>query len=198
MTTYAPCGVILFAAWVSFLDTSHGADAISHRSPDKKFALLTTEEATAARFYLVALPGKRKLLELPPEFGASVVLTWSPDSRRFAVCDDDFDHDPPGRYYQAHVYGRTGDSFKRVALPDLRYPAESWPRGSSRQTGSEHVTPVRWADAHTLLFERTNWTLLDDGATSWRLTSEIKLRFSKEGRPVVQEVRTIKTERKRE
>ena len=88
--------------------------------------------------------------------------------------------------------------FKRVALPDLRYPAESWPRGSSRLTGSEHVTPVRWADAHTLLFERTNWTLLDDGATSWRLTSEIKLRVSKEGRPVVQEVRTIKTERERE
>ena len=35
MTTHAPCGVILLAAWVSFLDTAHGADAISHRSPDK-------------------------------------------------------------------------------------------------------------------------------------------------------------------
>ena len=109
MTTHARCGVILFAAWVSFLDTSHGADAISHRWPDKKFALLTTEETTATRFHLVALPGKDKLLELRPQFGVTVVLTWAPDSRRFAVCDDLFDHDPPGRYYQAHVYERTGD-----------------------------------------------------------------------------------------
>jgi hypothetical protein len=45
---------------------------------------------------------------------------------------------------------------------------------------------------------QTNWTLIEDRATSWRLTSEIKLHFPKEGRPVVQEVKTIKEERKRQ
>ena len=50
-------------------------ETISHRSPDKKFAVRLTDDKAE----LIALPSRNKVIELDPRLaGSGVALTWSP------------------------------------------------------------------------------------------------------------------------
>jgi hypothetical protein len=172
-------------------------DTISHRSPDKQFAIRIIEPANAApRVELIALPSRKKVIELDPRLaGSGVASSWSPDSQRFAVGAEAAEHDPPGSFHAVEVYERAGESFKKVELPDLRYPEADWPKGTSRKTGAEDIAALRWADAKTLVLERTTSSPYGPNLEKfWRLTSEIPIRFDKEGKPAVAAIKKTKEE----
>ena len=177
----------------------HAEEPISHRSPDKRFAIRIVESANAEpRVELVALPSRNKVIELDPRLaGSGVALTWSPDSQRFAVGAEAAEHDPPGSFRTVEVYQRADDSFKKVELPDVRYPEADWPKGTSRQTGAEDIAALRWTDATTLVLERTTSSPYGPNLEKlWRLTSEITIRFNKEGKPTVASVKKGKEEQR--
>lgn len=177
----------------------YAEETISHRSPDKRFAIRIVESANAEpRVELVALPSRNKVIELDPRLaGSGVALTWSPDSQRFAAGAEAAEHDPPGSFRTVEVYERAGESFKKVELPDVRYPEADWPKGTSRQTGAEDIAAVRWADATTLVLERTTSSPYGPNVEKlWRVTSEITIRFNTEGKPTVVAVKKVKEERR--
>ena len=90
------------------------------------------------------------------------------------------------------VYELAGSSFKKVELPDLRYPADAWPKGPSRKSGGEYIYTRRWLDANTLLLERQSADRHGPNIEkTWRLTAEITLVLDKEGRPAVKKIRKI-------
>jgi hypothetical protein len=172
-------------------------ETMSHRSPDKKFAArIVNSEHSAPRAQLIALPSRKVVLELDPKLaGSGMALTWSPDSKRFAVGEEFGEHDPPGSFRTVEVYERAGESFKKVELPDLRYPEADWPQGTSRKTGAEDIEALRWVDAGTLLLERTTSSLYGPNLGKlWRLTSEITIRFDKEGKLAVAAIKKMKEE----
>ena len=177
----------------------HAEEAISHRSPDKRFAIRIVEQANAEpRVELVALLSRKTVIDLDPHLaGSGVALTWSPDSRRFATGAEAAEHDPPGSFHTVEVYERAGDSFKKVELPDVRYPEADWPKGTSRKTGAEDIAALRWADAKTLVLQRTTSSLYGPNLEKlWRLTSEITIRFDKKGKPTVASVKKGKEEQR--
>jgi hypothetical protein len=169
-------------------------ETISHRSPDKKFAVRLTDD----RAELIALPSHKKVIELDPRLaGSGVALTWSPDSQRFATGAEAAEHDPPGSFHTVEVYERTGDSFKKVELPDVRYPEADWPKGTSRKTGAEDIAALRWADAKTLVLERTTSSPYGPNLEKlWRLTSEVTIRFDKKRKPTVASMKKGKEKRR--
>lgn len=138
------------------------------------------------------------MLEFDPRLaGSGVAVSWSPDSQRFAAGAEAAEHDPPGSFRTVEVYERAGESFKKVELPDLRYPEADWPKGTSRKTGAENIAALRWADAKTLVLERTTSSPYGPNLEKlWRLMSEITIRFDKEGEPTVASVKTGKEERR--
>jgi hypothetical protein len=177
----------------------HAEEAISHRSPDKRFAIRIVEQANAEpRVELVALLSRKTVIELDPRLaGSGVALSWSPDSQRFAVGAEAAEHDPPGSFHTVEVYERAGDSFKKVELPDVRYPEADWPKGTSRKTGAEDIAALRWADAKTLVLERTTSSPYGPNLEKlWRLTSEVTIRFDKKGKPTVASVKKGKEEQR--
>jgi hypothetical protein len=177
----------------------HAEEPISRRSPDKRFAIRIVEPANAApRVELVALPSLKKVIELDPHLaGSGVASSWSPDSQRFAVGAEAAEHDPPGSFRTVEVYERAGESFKKVELPDVRYPEADWPKGTSRETGAEDIAALRWADAKTLVLERTTSSPYGPNLEKlWRLTSEITIRFDKKGKPAVALVKKGKDEQR--
>ena len=177
----------------------HAEEAISHRSPDKRFAIRIVEQANAEpRVELVALLSRKTVIDLDPRLaGSGVALTWSPDSQRFAVGAEAAEHDPPGSFRTVEVYQRADDSFKKVELPDVRYPEADWPKGTSRKTGAEDIAALRWADAKTLVLERTTSSLYGPNLEKlWRLTSEVTIRFDKKGKPTVASVKKGKEEQR--
>jgi hypothetical protein len=190
---------LLFTALLLTGAQVYAGETIRHRSPDKRFAIRIVESANAEpRVELVALPSCNKVIELDPRLaGSGVALTWSPDSQRFAVGAEAAEHDPPGSFRAVEVYERAGDSFKKVELPDVRYPEADWPKGTSRKTGAEDIAALRWADAKTLVLERTTSSLYGPNLEKlWRLTSEVTIRFDKKGKPTVASVKKGKEERR--
>jgi hypothetical protein len=188
---------LLFTALLLTGAQVYAGETISHRSPDKRFAIRIVESANAEpRVEVVALPSRSKVIELDPRLaGSGVALTWSPDSQRFAAGAEAAEHDPPGSFHTVEVYERVGESFKKVELPDLRYPEADWPKGTSRKTGAEDIAALRWADAKTLVLERTTSSPYGLNLEKlWRLTSEITIRFDKEGKAAVALVKTLKQE----
>jgi hypothetical protein len=126
-----------------------------------------------------------------------VALSWSPDSQRFAVGAEAAEHDPPGTFRTVEIYERAGETFKKVDLPDLRYPESDWPKGTSRKTGAEEITALRWSDTRTLVLERTTSSPYGPNLEKlWRVTSEITIRFDKEGKAMVPSVKKGKEERR--
>jgi hypothetical protein len=178
---------------------ARAGEAISHRSPDKQFGIRIVEPADAPpRVELVALPSRDRVLELDPSLaGRGAALSWSPDSQRFVVGAEEEEHDPPGTFRAIEVYERAGESFKKVELPDLRFPEADWPKGTSRKTGIEDIAAVRWSDARTLVLERTTSSPYGPNLEKlWRVTSEITIRFDKEGKATVASVKKGKEERR--
>ncbi len=93
-------------------------------------------------------------------------VLWSPDSKRFAYVTSDLSHAgnlfrtpqlPPQRR-QTTVYQSSGNSFAKVNLPLDQPPGkESDPEIKGAVMGHEFVSPVRWADANTLILERHDY-----------------------------------------
>jgi len=90
-------------------------------------------------------------------------VLWSPDSKRFAYVTSDKTHAgnlfrtpaPPPQRTQTTVYQSSGKSFAKVNLPLDQPPGkESDAEIRGAVMGHEFVTPVRWADANTLMLER--------------------------------------------
>ena len=90
-------------------------------------------------------------------------MLWSPDSKRFAYVTSDKTHAgnlfrtpaPPPQRTQTTVYQSSGKSFAKVNLPLDQPPGkESDAEIRGAVMGHEFVTPVRWADANTLMLER--------------------------------------------
>jgi len=79
-------------------------------------------------------------------------VLWSPDSKRFAyVASNRRD----GR--QTTVYQSSDNSFAKVNLPLDQPPGkESDPEIKGAVMGREFVSPVRWANANTLILERND------------------------------------------
>jgi len=181
-------GVVFIAS------TGQAEETISHRSPDKKFAVRLTDDKAE----LIALPSRKKVLEFDPLPASGIVaVTWTPDSRRFAAGEDEesAEHGRPGDFRTVEVFERTGATFRKVGLPDLRYPEADWPKGMSRKTGGEYISALRWLDANTLVLNRTTSSRYGPNVEKlWRLTAEITLVFDKEGRPTVASVKEGKEE----
>src|SRR6266480_2409624 len=93
-------------------------------------------------------------------------VLWSPDSKRFAYVASDLSHagnlfrtpPPPPQRTQTTVYQSSGNSFAKVNLPLDQPPGkESDPEIKGAVMGHEFVSPVRWADANTLILERHDY-----------------------------------------
>jgi uncharacterized delta-60 repeat protein len=93
-------------------------------------------------------------------------VLWSPDSKRFAYVASDLSQagslfripGPPPQRTQTTVYQSSGNSFAKVNLPLDQPPGkESDPEIKGAVMGHEFVSPVRWADANTLILERHDY-----------------------------------------
>jgi uncharacterized delta-60 repeat protein len=93
-------------------------------------------------------------------------VLWSPDSKRFAYVASDLSH--AGRLFsktavppqktQTTVYQNSDKSFTKIDLPFDQPPGkENDPEIKGAVMGHEFVTPVRWADANTLILERHDY-----------------------------------------
>jgi len=143
-------------------------ETISHRSPDKKFAVRLTDDKAE----LIALPSRKKVLEFDPLPASGIVaVTWTPDSRRFAAGEDEesAEHGRPGDFRTVEVFERTGTTFRKVGLPD----------------------------ANTLVLNRTTSSRYGPNVEKlWRLIAEVTILFDKEGKPTVASVKKGKEERR--
>jgi uncharacterized delta-60 repeat protein len=93
-------------------------------------------------------------------------VLWSPDSKRFAYVASDLSHAGslfrkaavPPQKTQTTVYQNSDKSFTKIDLPLDQPPGkENDPDIKGAVMGHEFVTPVRWADANTLILERHDY-----------------------------------------
>ncbi len=93
-------------------------------------------------------------------------VLWSPDSKRFAYVASDLSHAGslfrkpavPPQKTQTTVYQNSDKSFTKIDLPLDQPPGkENDPEIKGAVMGHEFVTPVRWADANTLILERHDY-----------------------------------------
>ena len=93
-------------------------------------------------------------------------VLWSPDSKRFAYVASDLSHAgslfpktaPFPQKTQTTVYQNSDKSFTKIDLPLEQPPGkENDPEIKGAVMGHEFVTPVRWADANTLILERHDY-----------------------------------------
>ena len=93
-------------------------------------------------------------------------VLWSPDSKRFAYVASDLSHAgrlfsktaTPPQKTQTTVYQNSYKSFTKIDLPLDQPPGkENDPEIKGAVMGHEFVTPVRWADANTLMLERHDY-----------------------------------------
>jgi hypothetical protein len=93
-------------------------------------------------------------------------VLWSSDSKRFAYVASDLSHAAvlfrkavvPPQKTQTTVYQNSEKSFTKIDLPFDQPPGkENDPEMKGAVMGHEFVTPVRWADANTLILERHDY-----------------------------------------
>ena len=93
-------------------------------------------------------------------------MLWSPDSKRFAYVASDLSHAwglfrkaaVPPQKTQTTVYQNSDKSFTKIDLPFDQPPGkENDPEIKGAVMGHEFVSPVRWADANTLILERHDY-----------------------------------------
>lgn len=92
-------------------------------------------------------------------------VLWSPDSKRFAYVASDLRSGrlfrkaaAPPQKTQTTVYQNSDKSFTKIDLPFDQPPGkENDPAMKGAVMGHEFVTPVRWADANTLILERHDY-----------------------------------------
>jgi uncharacterized delta-60 repeat protein len=121
-------------------------------------------------------------------------VLWSPDSKRFAYVASDLSHagnlfrnpPPPPQRTQTTVYQSSGKSFAKVDLALDQPPGkESDLEIKGAVMGHEFVTPVRWADANTLMLERHDYyeklTLPSGSSHGFARLYEITVAFKNDG-----------------
>jgi uncharacterized delta-60 repeat protein len=120
-------------------------------------------------------------------------VLWSPDSKRFAYVASDLSHAgnlfrtpaPPPQKTQTTVYQSSGKSFTKIRLPLDQPPGkESDPEIRGAVVGHEFVSPVRWADANTLILERHDYyekLTIPSGKRSFVRLYEITVSFKDDG-----------------
>ena len=92
-------------------------------------------------------------------------VLWSPDSKRFAYVAADLRGGrlfrkaaAPPQKTQTTVYQNSDKSFTKIDLPFDQPPGkENDPEMKGAVMGHEFITPVRWADANTLILERHDY-----------------------------------------
>jgi uncharacterized delta-60 repeat protein len=93
-------------------------------------------------------------------------VLWSPDSKRFAYVASDLSHAGrllrnaavPPQKTQTTVYQNSDKSFTKIDLPLDQPPGkENDPEIKGAVMGHDFVTPVRWANANTLILERHDY-----------------------------------------
>ena len=92
-------------------------------------------------------------------------VLWSPDSKRFAYVASDLRGGrlfrkaaAPPQKTQTTVYQNSDKPFTKIDLPFDQPPGkENDPEMKGAVMGHEFVTPVRWADANTLILERHDY-----------------------------------------
>ena len=93
-------------------------------------------------------------------------VLWSPDSKRFAYVASDLSHagnvfrnpPPPPQRTQTIIYQSLDKCFAKVNLPLDQPPGkESDSEIKGSVMGHEFVSPVRWADANTLILARHDY-----------------------------------------
>jgi dipeptidyl aminopeptidase/acylaminoacyl peptidase len=120
-------------------------------------------------------------------------VLWSPDSKRFAYMASDLSQarslfsipGPPPQRTQTTVYQSSGKSFTKIDLPLDQPPGkESDPEIRGAVMGHEFVSPVRWADANTLILERHDYyekLTIPSGKHSFVRLYEITVSFKNDG-----------------
>jgi uncharacterized delta-60 repeat protein len=121
-------------------------------------------------------------------------VLWSPDSKRFAYVASDLSHAGglfrkaavPPQKTQTTVYQNSDKSFAKVNLPLDQPPGkENDPEIKGAVMGHEFVTPVRWANANTLILERHDYyekLMPSSGSThGFARLYEITVSFKDEG-----------------
>jgi hypothetical protein len=121
-------------------------------------------------------------------------VLWSPDSKRFAYVASDLSHAgnlfrtpaPPPQKTQTTVYQSSSKSFTKINLPLDQPPGkESDPEIRGAAMGHEFVSPVRWADANTLILERHDYyeklTLPSGSIHGFARLYEITVSFKDDG-----------------
>jgi uncharacterized delta-60 repeat protein len=120
-------------------------------------------------------------------------VLWSPDSKRFAYVASDLSQAeslfrtaaPPPQKTQTTVYQSSDKSFTKIDLPLDQPPGkESDPEIRGAVTGHEFVSPVRWANANTLILERHDYyekLTIPSGKHSFVRLYEITVSFKDDG-----------------
>ena len=117
-----------------------------------------------------------------------------PDSKRFAYVASDLSHTGglfrkaavPPQKTQTTVYQNSNKSFTKIDLPFDQPPGKEYdPEIKGAVMGHEFVTPVRWADANTLILERQDYyekLMPSSGSThSFGRLYEITVSFKEDG-----------------
>jgi uncharacterized delta-60 repeat protein len=93
-------------------------------------------------------------------------VLWSPESKRFAYVTSDLIHSgnpfhnppPPPQRTQTTAYQISGKSFGKIDLPLQQPPGrENDPEIKGTVMRQEFLSPVRWANANTLILERRDY-----------------------------------------
>jgi hypothetical protein len=108
---------IFYALYLgAFTCMALGGDLVKCRSPNGKFAMLSTEaEDQGVSIELIEAGSKKVVLKLADTghpYSEHSKLLWSPDSTRFAFFEDN------RRGGSTTVYKRSGDGFEEVSLPE--------------------------------------------------------------------------------
>jgi hypothetical protein len=118
-----------------------GDDNIDWPSPDGKFAFVTSGDEYSRKIELIdRKSGTRSPIAEEESGQASFHALWAPDSNRFALMTR-VGHPIQG----VDVYFRTGETFEKVALPEL--PAADVPEKLKQGKKFPHFAGLNWQAA---------------------------------------------------
>ena len=170
-------------------------DIVDWTSPDGRYSIRKTftdplelSDSKVGRAQLIEKATGQTVCDLTnTDIGAGADregnVLWSPDSKRFAYVASNL---RDGR--QTTVYQSSGNSFAKVNLPLDQPPGkESDPEIKGAVMGHEFVSPVRWANANTLILERNDdyhkLTIPSRPIPGFARVYEITVSFKDDGTP---------------
>ena len=161
-------------------------------SPDGTFAFLTSYGEDLHTIDLIEKKSGKKLQRIDEEDSsqASWNVLWASDLNRFALMTR-LGHPIQG----VDVYVRTGDTFRKVELPDL--PEANIPEKLKHGRKFPHVAGLNWQDAEAWKKDGslvvTVTTMIDGDGPSITATRTVVLGFDRDGKARIR-TSTIKYE----